>query len=313
MDRRLTSALLVAVLLAGCGGNPFTAPDKPVVPVNPEPPPEVPDDLIPIDAVSGDVEAVGLADWSAGAGTIRVRMDAQVLPEVTGDFARDTAFDVTSGGITYHGYSFQSSVLNRKAVVLVAGSGSVKAAVAMEPGQFAGGVPDMYHSGGALYRATAYRAPAGGLFNYVGTYAGMLNSGPAAGTPPGSLVPTSPHRTSGSALITADFTRMKLSGGVTGRTNVDTGEQMADIALWTTGISTTGTFDGIVYRGDNAPALDPLDQRWTAAGRYDGVFGSVDASDVALIMLFDPVGGGALWEQGIIVGPCTASSSGACP
>lgn len=313
MTQRITSVFLLALLLAGCGGNPLLAPEEPVVPVNPDPPPEVPDDLIPIDAVSGDVEAVGLADWSAGAGTIRVRMDAQVLPDVTGDFARDTAFDVTSGGVTYHGYSFQSSVLNRKAVVLVAGSGSVKAAIAMEPGQFANGAPDMFHSGGALYRATAFTAPTGGLFNYVGTYAGLLNSGPAAGTPPGSLTPTEPYRTTGSTLITADFTRMKVSGGVTDRTIVETGEGLADIALWTTGISTTGTFDGVVYRGDTAPATDPLNQRWTAAGRYDGVFGSINARDVAVIMLFDPVGGGALWEQGIIVGPCTASSSGACP
>ncbi len=308
-------APLALLLLASCDGNPFTGTPNPTepVPVNPDPPPEVPDDFMPEDAVSGSVQSVGLSTWSDAAGTIRVSMDAQVLPDVTGDFARDTAFDVTSGGVTYYGYSYQSSAENRKAVVLVRGSGGTRAAIAMEPGQFANGAPDMYHSGGALYRADVYQAPSKGLFNYAGSYAGLLNIGPSAGTPPGSLAPTEPYRTSGTALITADFTRMKVSGGVTGRQILDTGEALPDIALWTTGINATGDFSGVVYRGDDAPAPDPLNQQWAAAGRYDGVFAGINARDVSIIMLFNPFNSNAVWEQGIIVGPCTASSEPSCP
>ncbi len=308
--RTTTTALVLMLMLTGCGGNPFA----PVVPepVNPDPPPDVPDNFMPEDAVSGAVEGAELAQWSAGAGVIRVRMDAQVLSGVTGDFARDSTFDVVRDGVTYYGYSFQSTTLNRKAVVLVRGEGSVKAMVAMEPGQFANGAPDMYHSGAAIYRASVFTRPSGGgLFNYQGSYAGLLNIGPAAGAPPGSLAPTEPYKTSGTALVTADFTRMKVSGGVTGRQIVDTGEVLPDIALWTTGISTTGDFSGVVYRGNSVPpggAGQPQD--WTAAGRYDGVFGG-SGSEVGIIMLFDPLGN--TMEQGMIVAPCTLTSSGACP
>lgn len=320
MAVRFFLALAAGLALAGCGGNPLgkTEEPAPIEPI-PDPPPDIPDDFIPKEAVAGSVEGVGLKDWAADAPTIRVSMDAQVLPELTGDFTRDTAFDVTRDGHTYYGYSYQSSVENRKAVVLVRASGGASAASAMEPGQFANGRPDMYHSGSALYRADVYRAPRGGLFNYTGSYAGLLNVGPAAGTPPGSLPPTEPYRTSGTSLITADFTRMKVSGGVTGRkvedalpSGASVPADLPDIALWTTGITADGDFSGVVYRGDNAPAADPLDQDWKAAGRYDGIFAGIAASDVAVVMLFDPIGNGRVWEQGTIVGPCTRSSGGSC-
>ena len=317
MFSRVLPILIAAGLLTGCGGNPFAT--APPVEVITDPPPEVPEDFIPEDAVSGSVESVALAGWAAGAGTIRVAMDAQVLPGVAGDFTRDAAFDVVDGAVTYYGYSYQASGENRKAVVLVRGSGGVKAAIAMEPGQFANGAPDMYHAGGALYRADVFRRPsAGGLFNYRGTYAGLLNVGPAAGAGPGSLAPTEPYRTSGTALITADFTRMKLSGGVTNREVVGRPghpglpDDLPDLALWTTGIEANGDFSGVVYRGDSAPPADPLAQQWTAAGRYDGIFGGV-ARDVAVIMLLNPITGTAVWEQGMIVGACTYSSDGSCP
>ncbi|GAB1362453.1 hypothetical protein MASR1M32_16890 [Rhodobacter sp.] len=319
MLMRTLSALTLVAALAACGGNPF-APDPEVpVPVNPNPPPDVPEDFIPEDAVSGSVESVALAGWTPGAQTIRVAMDAQVLPGVAGDFTRNAAFDVVDGGVTYYGYSYQASGENRKAVVLVRGSGGVKAAIAMEPGQFANGAPDMYHAGGALYRADVFRRPTGGgLFNYRGTYAGLLNVGPAAGVGPGSLAPTEPYRTTGTALITADFTRMKLSGGVTGRQVVGAPghpgvpNDLPDLALWTTGIAANGDFSGIVYYGDDAPAADPLNQNWSAGGRYDGIFSGA-GSDVAVIMLFNPIGGNSVWEQGMIVAGCTYSSDSSCP
>lgn len=319
MTTRFILAVLASLALAGCSGNPLgkPVPEEPVD-VIPDPPPEVPEDLIPKEAVAGAVENVDLAGWSDGASKIRVSMDAQVLPDLAGDFTRNADFDVTDGGVTYYGYSYQSSLENRKAVILVRGSGKAKAAIAMEPGQFANGAPDMYHSGSALYRADVYRAPAGGLFNYSGSYAGLLNIGPAAGVPPGSLPPTEPYRTSGTALITADFTRMKVSGGVTGRRVVDAGATLGgapltdlpDIALWTTGITADGSFNGVVYIGSDP--TKPLEQKWTATGRYDGVFAGIDARDVAVVMLFDPLGGNVVWEQGMIVGPCTLSSDGSC-
>lgn len=249
-------------------------------------------------------------------------MDAQVLPGVTGNFLRDDAFDVTTGGVTYYGYSYQSTPLSRKAVVLVRKSGAITAMAAMEPGQFANGSPDMYHSGGAMVQATVFRAPTGGLYNYEGTYAGLMNVGTAAGSSPGSLPPTQPYRTSGTSLITADFAKMEVSGGVTNRVVVDPGAVVAgapvtalpDIALWTTGIKGTGDFSGVVYTGDASPAADPLFQNWKASGRFEGQLAGINARDVAVIMLFQPLGSGDIWEQGITVGPCTLTSpERSCP
>ena len=111
---------------------------------------------------------------------------------------------------------------------------------------------------------------------------------------------------------------MALSGGVTNRVVVgapgdpELPDALPDLALWTTGIDANGDFSGVVYRGDDAPDPTPLSQNWQAAGRYDGIF-SGTAEDVAVIMLFNPIGGTAVWEQGMIVAGCTYSSDGSCP
>lgn len=303
MSKRFLLLLMSSIALAGCGGNPVGGgggggggggdgggggggTTDPLVP----------------ESVSMHVEAAALQGWSSNDATIAVQMTAQDATDLSGNYGRNTALDVGE----YEAYTYQTTTSNRMVVALVRKVDGIAAISAVDAGQFAN-----YHGGGQIWRADVFTAPAGGgvgaRYDYSGTYAGLLNVGSnAPGGPGGTLNPTQSWRTTGRALITADFTEMRVSGGVDQRTILETGGSLPDIALWATSISADGTFTDSVHR------LDP--SGWTSAGTYAGGFnGNADA--VAAVMVFNPLSDAPnLYEHGVIVLPsCTAGGGPACP
>lgn len=291
----LKPAFLAVLLLAACGGNPFAAP-----PDDSGTPTTTP--LIPA-TVTKDVAEAGLADWAADDATLRIRMTAQDATDLNAEYVRDPDLDVGS----YQAYVYQSTTSNRKVVALVNGTSNIKAVAAMEAGQFADD-----HMGSQAWRADVFTAPSAGVgasFDYSGTYAGLLNMGEVTPSGPGgALNPEQAYRTTGRVLITADFTEMSVSGGVDQREIIETSEELLSIALKKTGISANGTFAGSVVESDG------LGHDSGTLGDYGGAFAGLNASEIAVLLLFNPYGGGDVLEQGIITLPsCTTGGGPACP
>lgn len=298
MIRNLLAPLALG-LLAACGGNPIGEDDDgggggggggstPLL----------------SEEVSMAVEEADLNRWQPGDATFEVRMTAQDAADLTGTYQRNAALDVDA----YQAYTYQETTSNRFIVALVRKEGEMAGMIAVDAGQFS-----VYNGGGQVWRADAFTAPSGGLggpFNYSGTYVGLLNVGPnAPGGPGGGLGAERAMRVNGRALITADFTEMSVSGGVDQRVVVDPEgaalNPMLNVALVTTEITATGTFEGTVRRLES--------QGWTDAGKYGGAFSDLGA-EVATVLVFNPTNDTALFEHGLIVlQNCTAAGGPACP
>jgi hypothetical protein len=287
-------AILAVLLLSACGGNPFVAPSD-----DGGDPPATP--LVPA-TVTKHVAAAGLDTWAADDATLRIRMTAQDATDLDALYERDASLDVGS----YQAYVYQSTTSNRKVVALVNGTSNIKAVAAMEAGQFADD-----HMGSQAWRADVFTAPSAGVgasFDYSGTYAGLLNRGSALDGPGGTLDPEQAYRTTGRVLITADFTEMSVSGGIDQREVIETSEVLPSIALKKTGIAANGTFAGIVVESDG------LGHDSRTIGDYGGAFAGLNASEIAVLLLFNPQEGGDGFEQGIITLPsCTTGGGPACP
>ncbi len=288
-------SLFAMLTVAACGGNPFI--DNPG---------------------SGDggtsVPAVVKrnlvsATYVPGDDTITVKMTSQDSSALNASYDRDPSLDIDD----YSAYTYQETTSNRKVVAFVKTSGSAKGLIAFEAGQFGS-----FHSGGDYVRADVFSVPVGGgigeRYTYSGTYVGLMNIGTPVPGPGGALDPQQSYRTSGRALITADFTEMRVSGGVDERQIIDTmvdsaGVPLDDpdpfldpIFLYETNITNTGTFAGEVRIGT---------QR---VGDYAGLFAGLQARDVATVMFFTPYGGGDITEQGMIVlTNCQDAGGPACP
>lgn len=172
----------------------------------------------------------------------------------------------------------------------------------MDAGQFS-----TSHAGGLYSRAEEFVTPTTTLgngaqpaFNYSGTYAGLLNAGPApGGGPGGDLDPTRAYRTTGRVLITADFVEMRISGGIDNRKIDDTGAPLPTQALVDGVIDGKGNFVGITRRRDvSANGL----VTWTDSGDYAGIIAGPNGSQIATILRFDPLQEEPdLYEVGIFV------------
>ena len=290
-------SLMALAVLAGCDGNPFVEGLPPVDPGTDE-------GLVP-DVVQQDMNA---ASYDPGAATIQINMSSQDASDLNATYTRNAALDV--GG--YKAYTYQESTSNRYVVAMVREVGSVKGAIAVEGGQFAN-----YHGGGDFVRADVFSLPDSGVagsFNYSGTYVGLMNIGTPVPGPGGDLDPTQAYRTSGRALITADFTEMTVSGGVDRRKiddpmvdangNVDPtlDPTLPTLSLFETGIAADGTFEGAVY-------VEGSD-----VGDYGGLFAGLNASEVATLLVFNPYGSATVIEHGLIVlGNCDDVGGPACP
>ncbi|NUB44134.1 hypothetical protein GEU84_007055 [Fertoebacter nigrum] len=254
------------------------------------------------DSVAGRLVS---ATYEPGADTILVNIRSQDDPSVEAVYTRDARYDVED----YFGYTSQETTSNRITVALVKQVGNTKAAVALN-GQFA-----EYYAGGTFSREGLFNLPTSGVgnsANYSGTYTGLLNAGPTVSGPGGDLDPIQPRQTTGRALITADFAKMELSGGIDQRrvtgTDGDAGA-LPTALLRTTDISTDGRFEGIVtVRDDEDGSLQD-------AGDYAGLFGGANAREIAALLVFNPIPTNqALFEHGLLVLPSCATGGGpACP
>ena len=305
--------LSAALTLAACGGNPFVD-DPVVVPVDPEIPGDTPDPttgvIVPA-SVKMNMKSASLSTYTPGDATVNVEMTAQDAAALKATYARNSTFDV----VGYQAYTYQETGSNRYVVALVAQAGDAKAIVAVEAGQFAN-----YHGGGIFSRADVFTLPVGDVgaqnkFNYSGTYAGLLNFGEApGGGPGGDLNPARSYRTSGRILVTADFNEMTVSGGIDQRQIVDTGEALATQFLYESNlIDSKGNFNGKTQLLDVDP--DTGVGTLTDSGVYAGTFSGVDASEIAMLLVFKPYKDDPLArEHGIFVSSnCDLVGGPACP
>lgn len=308
---RLTGFSLL--LLAACGGSPW-APDDGGGTDNGG---GTPTDTIEVPA--SVKQQLNSATYTPGDPTITINMTSQDAAALNATYTRAAAFDVDG----YQAYAYQETGSNRYVLAFVKEAGDAKGLIAYDGGQFA-----TSHSGGTFTRATVFTAPASGLgkkFDYSGTYVGLMNIGTPLPGPGGDLNPTRSYRTTGRALITADFTEMKMSGGVDGRTIVDPmvdGAGVVDptldptlmsISLQDTGITTTGTFTGKVAVFETEPEQNL--PAFTLVGDYAGLFGGVQAHDISAVLFFNPYpSSNLIKEQGLIVlSNCDAVGGPACP
>jgi hypothetical protein len=290
-SKRILWSLL---LLAGCGGNPFV--DGGVI-VDPG----TPGSLAVPAVVKGNLNS---ASYTPGSSTISVNITALDATALSQTYARNATYDV--GG--YQAYTYQASTSNRYVLALVKATNDVKGLVAVDGGQFG-----TYHAGGDFVRITAFSLPAAGVagtYNYSGSYVGLMNIGTPVPGPGGALNPTRAYRTTGDALITADFTDMLVSGGVDARTIVDPLSPSGGLAiaalpsfdLHDGQITSTGTFAGKVYIGQDA------------VGDYAGLFAGLNASEIAMLLVFNPLDDSSIFEHGLIVlDNCVDAGGPKCP
>jgi hypothetical protein len=295
-------SVMALVLLAGCDGNPFpsggsgsgggggtTPPATTAVPAS----------------VKGNMNS---ASYTPGDPTIKINMTSQDASILSASYKRNPTYDVAG----YTAYTYQETTSNRYVLALVKQTGSAKGLVAVEGGQFAN-----YHGGGDFVRATAdvFTLPTSGVgapYTYSGSYVGLMNVGEAVPGPGGDLDPTRAYRTTGRALITADFMEMSISGGVDQRSFVDASAAtnpslpqtpLSTISLFQAPITASGTFAGKVKIGENE------------VGDYAGLFAGLNASQIATLLVFTPyVSSSIIKEHGLIVlGNCAAAGGPACP
>ncbi len=282
MKKPILMSLAFTLLLA-CGGNPLDGGDP--VGGGGGALPETP-------TASGVPESLRLdlkgASYVPGDPTITIALSFQDATALNATYVRTPALDRPD----YFAYTFQESTSNRYVIAMVRQSGSAKAAAVMDAGQFAN-----YFGGTTYARADVYSLPLAGVgprYNYSGSYVGLMNIGvPAPGGPGGGLGPEQAYVTEGRALITADFTEMKISGGVDNRVIInpalDDDPVLDSISLGLADIAADGSFFGPVFTGSSD------------AGVYGGVFAGIEARDVAAVLVFYPYKNPPTVEHGLIV------------
>ncbi|MBC7153277.1 MAG: hypothetical protein H5U19_01365 [Rhodobacteraceae bacterium] len=297
------SSFLLAVVLAGCGGNSF---DKVAVvdpgPVEPAPPVGELGD--PVDPNGVTVPAVLAQNLDAAvfdpvAQTLTISLTSLDGSPVSAAYNRDTSLDVPG----FQAYSIQENTTQRKFVALFreSASGNSQAGVVADGGQFVN-----TFGGGTFARFNSATAtlPTTGLASYTGEYAGVLNTGDALPGPGAPFDPVQSHRVTGEVLLNADFNDMTVNGGIRNRQVVETGQVYDDVFLAVTGISADGAFAGVAKR-------DPV----ATMGNYGGVFAGPNASEVAGVIVVNPVVGATdLVEHGAFVIPaCVGGDPSPCP
>ncbi|MGB8812482.1 MAG: hypothetical protein WCC57_04795 [Paracoccaceae bacterium] len=293
-------AVLVALALGACSGNPFTV---------------VPDDGggtggggttdsgVP-DAIAKNLRAITYNP--AGQGTLSVNMSSEQSSPQTVNFVRDATRDIPG----YRAFTYQETGLTRKHLAFVADNarGNLRAAAVGDGGQF-----NIQHGGGSYERIGVYSKPTVGVpvengqFSYAGTYAGVFVSSPGTHpTLPDGLQPGTPLGVRGDALITGNFANDLVEGGVDNRYLLTTSgaiidfnrdgritveDQLAGVTFRETAINADGQFLGEVeFEGKPGQAI----------GNYGGLFGGTGATDVAGAIVINPIEGeSGIWEYGV--------------
>jgi hypothetical protein len=318
MSQRVLPLTLLSLLLAACSGNPFvTAPDDGGGGGG-EPPVVTPP--TGFDAATGDLRA-----FRFNGSLLEIDMQGVSSSGAFGEFVRRPSMDIlgAGGAPTYLAYEFQETALTRSYLAYVATNarGTLQAVASADGGQF-----NERNGGGAWFRVTAYTrpdvptgttgtpGPETGTFSYIGSYAGVFVPGPSEpGNPrPPSLRPGEPWGVSGTIQINAQFeatgTGEVVEGGIVNRRLIDRdGNEIAaivvdgnvigddepllrDLVLRETEIDSTGQFLGTVeFAGEPGNGV----------GDFGGAFGGTGASDVAGVLLINPIEGeSGIWEFG---------------
>lgn len=315
MFKPVALAFVSSLLLSACGGNPFI--DTPVDPTDPTDPKAT----VTVDPkVAVDLRAITYDP--SGGGALRVDLDGLVGSTQNVEFVRDAARDIEG----YQAFTYQERSTQRSYIALVAdnpaatGRSTLRAAAVSDGGQF-----NRHFGGGTFARIDLYSAPTG-QFSYAGTYAGVFAPGDASSDLPDGLVANTPYRVQGDALINANFINSKVDGGVDNRWLLDAAgdridlnadglvnddDKLGDITFPVMDITANGQFLGDV-EFSIAPQVPPGS---TVIGSVNGVFGGLQASDVAGALVINPIGGlGGTWEHGVFNLPqCgTAGESPLC-
>jgi hypothetical protein len=232
-----------------------------------------------------------------GPGTLKVNMDGLTASPLVATFVRAPKLDIAG----YRAFTYQETGLQRSHLALVSENarGNLEAGVVADGGQF-----NRHFGGGHFARVDTFTRPtvrAGvetGQFSYAGTYAGVFLPGDLSTTSPqlpDGLQPNVPLRTQGDALINANFANDLVNGGVANRVLLDDkGAQIAQldgITFPATAIDSNGQFLGDVeFQGKPG----------TSIGDVGGIFGGTGASDVAGVIVINPISGnGDIWEYGV--------------
>lgn len=278
---RGTHILWSLLVLAACGGSPFPDAGGGGDGGTDGGTVEVPENLS---------RNLASATYDADRDRLSVELSLLDASPIEGTFRRNPRLDVAG----YEAFTFQESATQRSFIALFRESGGVMAGAVGDGGQFSNTI-----AGGTYAQTGTYSRPASGLATYEGRYAGLLNLGRQTGGP---LDPVTPYRTSGTVRINADFTNDAINGGVTNRKVVDRDFALDTIALEITEIKDDSTFLGRV-KIDNE-----------VVGDYGGIFGGQNASDVGVVMVFNPIpGDNELIEQGAIAIHCVDTGSKGVP
>ncbi len=289
--------LAAALTLAACGGNPFvdTPPVDPTDPTNPDSPVTV-DPKVAVDLRS-------IIYDPSGAGSLTMNINGLAGQNANVPFIRDGSLDVAG----YEAYTYQNRSTQRSYIALVANNarGSLLASAVSDGGQF-----NRHFGGGTFARLDVYTAPTTGTFSYAGTYAGIFAPGDASSDLPAGLVANNPYRVQGDALMNASFINSKVDGGVVNRWLldasgaridlnadgvVDDNDKLLDITFPEMTITANGQFLGDV----EVSVAPEVPDGATVIGSVNGVFGGVQASDVAGAIVINPIpSSDGIWEHG---------------
>ncbi|MGI1663074.1 hypothetical protein ACRDNQ_12595 [Palleronia sp. KMU-117] len=223
------------------------------------------------------------ASYDAVADTLRLDMDLDGTAFVA-DYTRRPDLDVPG----YEAYVARQSPDRSFLALFRENPRGTLVAGAVGDNAFAG---DAF--GGSTYvRIDTWSVPRAGTATYIGSYAGVFGTGA-----------TDPVRTQGTARLEARFAAMEVGGEIGNRAIVG-GAALPAQTLATARIDANGEFLGATQFPD-----------LTTSGTYGGIFGGVDATDVAGVMVFTPIQGSTVREFGSFnVARCgTAGADPACP
>lgn len=293
-------SILALGLLAACDGNPFAngggGGGGPVVPPTPN---EVPADV-----------ARDLAGVSYDGTNLLIDIAGISSSEAFATFIAAPFLDIpdAGGGPGYLAYVYQESPNTRSYLAYVAENalGSLIAVSTADGGQF-----NEHNAGGSYYRLTSYSRPASGVFTYAGTYAGIFVPGnytTSSSPNPDSTRPVEPWVVLGSMQMNGSFSDNLVEGAVAERLLYDqsnalvtgftvdgttfdfTTDPLADLVLRETAIDANGEFLG---------SVEFFGSPGTAVGQYGGIFGGLNASDLAGVLWLNPLDGqSGIFEYG---------------
>ena len=208
-------------------------------------------------------------------------------------YARTPALDVQG----YEAYSIKESSTQRSFIGLFKQNarGNLSAGAISDGGQ-----ANEILNGGTFTRVSLYTAPTSGLASYVGSYVGVIGyESSLAGVPPVIV--------QGDAVLNADFDRAVVNGGINNRQYVG---QALPGALLPLALRITP-----ITNGEFAGKVEYIGKANGAVGDYAGVFGGLNASDVAGVLVFNPfLGDSYTKETGVFVLPCVQPGTGVpCP